>query len=200
MLAGGRWNPIGTPMLYTAEHLSLACLEVLVHLDKGQLPRDYVWSKAELPYIPEVLTTAIPSSISACQAAGEAWIRERSKLASRVPSVIIPEEFNVLLNPYHAEYEAVIWSEPALFTSIRDSSRPNPRCYSAFSKSAATPGLLYSCAGPPCYSTAMRTALLRIAVPSSPMSSISRGTSFPETLSGTIEWTSHTPGVAAGRN
>ena len=44
MLAGGRWNPIGTPMLYTARHLSLACIEVLVHLDKSQLPRDYVSS------------------------------------------------------------------------------------------------------------------------------------------------------------
>jgi len=55
MLAGGRWNSIGIPMLYTAEHLSLACLEVLVHLDKGQLPRNYVWSKAELSDTPEAL-------------------------------------------------------------------------------------------------------------------------------------------------
>lgn len=115
MVAGGRWNPIGTAMLYTAEHLSLACLEVLVHLDKGQLPRDYVWSKAELTYSPEVLSNAIPSSISACQDAGEAWIRERTQLAIRVPSVIIPEEFNALLNPHHATYESVIWSEPHPF-------------------------------------------------------------------------------------
>ena len=55
MLAGGRWNPIGTPMLYTARHLSLACIEVLVHLDKSQLPRDYVWSRAQLSNPPEVL-------------------------------------------------------------------------------------------------------------------------------------------------
>jgi RES domain-containing protein len=115
MVAGGRWNPIGTPMLYTAEHLSLACLEVLVHLDKGQLPRDYVWSKAELPYMPELLSDAIPFSVSACQAAGHAWVAERTQLAIRVPSVIISEDFNVLLNPHHVEYESVIWSEPRPF-------------------------------------------------------------------------------------
>ncbi|MBZ5620165.1 MAG: RES domain-containing protein [Acidobacteriia bacterium] len=54
-LAGGRWNPIGTPKLYTGRYLSLACIEVPVHLDKGQLPRDYVWSSTELPETPEIL-------------------------------------------------------------------------------------------------------------------------------------------------
>jgi RES domain-containing protein len=124
MVAGGRWNPIGTPMLYTAEHLSLACLEVLVHLDKGQLPRDYVWSKAELRHSAEVLRDTIPSSVSACQAAGEAWIRNRAQLAIRVSSVIVPEEFNVLLNPNHLEYPSVLWSEPSPF-------RFDPRLFAA---------------------------------------------------------------------
>ena len=48
MEAGGRWNPPGTPMLYTAQQLSLACVEILVHLDKSELPQDYGWSWAEL--------------------------------------------------------------------------------------------------------------------------------------------------------
>src|ERR1043166_9251424 len=96
MVAGGRWNPIGTPMLYSAEHLSLACLEVLVHLDKGQLPRDYVWSKADLPVSLSQLIVNIPASIGSCQSIGGAWISGADQLAIRVPSVVIPEEFNVL--------------------------------------------------------------------------------------------------------
>ena len=115
MVAGGRWNPIGLPMLYTTEHLSLACLEVLVHLDKGQLPRDYVWSKAQLTEMPEVLSDTLLSSVSDCQAAGEAWARQGTQLAVRVRSAIIAEEFNILLNPPHPAYESVIWSEPHPF-------------------------------------------------------------------------------------
>jgi RES domain-containing protein len=111
-------------MLYTAEHLSLACLEVLVHLDKGQLPRDYVWSKAEITETPDVLGQIVPSTVSACQAAGEEWIRRGEQLAVRVPSVIIAEEFNVLLNPGHSAYESVIWSEPRAF-------RFDPRLFAA---------------------------------------------------------------------
>jgi len=114
-VAGGRWNPIGTPILYTAEHLSLGCLEVLVHLDKAQLPRDYVWSKAELLEHPELLSTTIPPSITACQSAGERWIRGGQQLAIRVRSVIIPEEFNVLLNPNHSAYATLSWSDPRPF-------------------------------------------------------------------------------------
>jgi RES domain-containing protein len=127
----GRWNPIGTPMLYTADHLSLACIEVLVHLHKGQLPGDYVWSKAELTYSREVLSSAFLSSVSAGQDAGEAWIRKWNQLAIRVPSMIIPEEFNILLNPRRTAYESVIWSEPHPFHFDARLSRPNPRQCSA---------------------------------------------------------------------
>ena len=115
MLAGGRWNSIGTPMLYTAEHLSLACLEILVHLDKSQLPDDYVWSKADLPHRPEFLDIARVNEISSCQAAGSVWIRTAAELATAVPSVVVPEEFNILLNPVRPDYKALLWSEPRPF-------------------------------------------------------------------------------------
>jgi RES domain-containing protein len=76
---------------------------------------DYVWSKAELSTTSEELSVGASSSVSHCQAAGEAWIRERSQVAVRVPSVIIPEEFNILLNPRHEGYDSIRWSEPRPF-------------------------------------------------------------------------------------
>lgn len=115
MLAGGRWNPIGTPMLYTAQHLSLACLEVLVHLDRGQLPDDYVWSQVDLPDHPGFLPVVSLQMISSCQAAGDDWVRSGSELAIQVPSVVIPVEWNVLLNPIHPDYQTLAWSEPQPF-------------------------------------------------------------------------------------
>ena len=124
MDAGGRWNSIGTPMLYTAEHLSLACVEILVHLDKSELPRDYVWSRAELAKDPGFLEVRDLSHVSSCQAAGDSWVAEGGQLAIHVPSVVIPEEFNILLNPTHPEDSAVVRGEPRPF-------RFDPRLFAA---------------------------------------------------------------------
>ena len=66
MAAGGRWNSIGTPMLYAAPHLSMACLEVLVHLDKSEIPRRYVWLAAELTEAPQFLQFENFDSVTAC--------------------------------------------------------------------------------------------------------------------------------------
>jgi hypothetical protein len=61
------------------------------------------------------MRTANMQSISACQAAGGNWILEAKQLATRVPSMVIPEEFNVLLNPNCSAYEALAWSESRPF-------------------------------------------------------------------------------------
>src|ERR1700732_1272569 len=84
MLAGGRWNPIGTPMLYAAQHLSLACVEILVHLDKSELPRDYVWSWTELDGTRDFLRFEDLNHVSSCQAAGRSWVRTGGHLAVQV--------------------------------------------------------------------------------------------------------------------
>ena len=115
MLAGGRWNPIGTPMLYAAQNLSLACLEVLVHLDKRQLPQDYVWSSADLRDDPPYLPFSDLREVSSCQAAGEYWIRLAKSLTVQVPSSIIPQENNILLNPNHPGYADLRWNKPLPF-------------------------------------------------------------------------------------
>ncbi len=110
-------------MLYASQSLSLACIEILVHLDKGQLPRDFVWSTAELPGSPDLLPFQDISDIAACQSAGRLWVNRLDQLACQVPSVVIPEEFNILLNPSRADYKTLVWSELGRFGSIPASSR-----------------------------------------------------------------------------
>jgi RES domain-containing protein len=102
-------------MLYTAQQLSLACLEILVHLDKAQLPPEYVWSNTLLPNDPAVLETASGSELTAYQAAGQFWAEAANELAVQVRLVVIPEEFNVLLNPRHRDYRQLVWSNPRPF-------------------------------------------------------------------------------------
>lgn len=48
-LAGGRWNPKGIYMLYASSTLSLACLEILVHIKEPRFPFDYRWVRIEIP-------------------------------------------------------------------------------------------------------------------------------------------------------
>ena len=54
-------------------------------------------------------------SILSCQAAGHAWVNAVHQLAIQVPSVIIPEGFNILRNPLHAAYNSLSWSDPQPF-------------------------------------------------------------------------------------
>ena len=80
------------------------CVEILVHLDKSELPRDYVWSWTEFNETPAFLQFEDLDQVSACQAAGRSWVRTAGRLSVLVPSVVIPQEFNILLNPTHTEY------------------------------------------------------------------------------------------------
>ena len=113
-VTGGRWNVIGIPMLYASECRSLACLETVVHLNAGGLPLnrylveieipDDVWSAAEVRTAASlgIGWDAEPAGRVSI-AFGSDWVRSRRSLLLCVPSVIVPEETNILVNPEHPD-------------------------------------------------------------------------------------------------
>jgi len=102
-------------VLYTAQHLSLTCVEVLVHLDKSQLPSDYAWSRTETAGNAGVPARREPQRYRVLSSAGNRWIHAGNHLGVHVPSSVIPEEFNILLNPNHIGYTYLVWSVPRPF-------------------------------------------------------------------------------------
>jgi RES domain-containing protein len=110
--SGGRWNRVGTPMVYASGSIALACLETIVHLRAGDLPLnrylvqieipDDVWAAAVQFDAPtNVGWDAIPAGKVSVHA-GETWSTSRSSTLLVVPSVIVTEERNILINPLHA--------------------------------------------------------------------------------------------------
>lgn len=103
-------------MLYASHSLSLACLEVLVHLKPDQIPLDYVCSAADLAGAPEIADFhGDLNDESLTRPFGQWWANERRELALRVPSIVIPIEYNILLNPTHPDFNAIVWSDPDPF-------------------------------------------------------------------------------------
>ncbi len=113
-ITGGRWNEKGVAVVYAAEGRSLACLETLVHLAAGGLPfnrylveisiPDPVWAAArrETPASLPVGWDAEPAS-RASISFGTAWLQSGDSAVLVIPSVIVPEECCVLVNPAHPD-------------------------------------------------------------------------------------------------
>ncbi|MFI5410039.1 RES family NAD+ phosphorylase [Kaistia sp. UC242_56] len=99
-LYGGRWNSPGRAMIYAAEAAALAVLEVRVHLDltPDLLPDDYVLTGIALDGLAVEMLDTLPE---APQGFGDAWLAEARTPVLRVPSFIVPESFNLLVNPAH---------------------------------------------------------------------------------------------------
>jgi len=97
---GGRWNSPGRPMLYTADSAALAVLEVRVHLDLPPelVPDDYVLVMIDLAELPVETVASIPDD---AREFGDDWLRNQRSPVLRVPSFIVPESSNFLLNPVH---------------------------------------------------------------------------------------------------
>ena len=107
----GRWHKKGNLVIYTSEHASLAAWEKIVHVTSFEnLPENLLLVKIELPdgieiqSVPEkVLVKGWNHFPFARETVdfGTSFLQKKEHLALKVPSVIIPDEFNIILNPLH---------------------------------------------------------------------------------------------------
>ncbi len=113
-LYGGRWNPPGTPAIYAAGSIALAALETLVRIQAPpadlvlvaiDIPDDSGLSEPGAAELPE--DWASPLLSDRCQAWGKKWCDAASALTLAVPSVIVPEERNYVLNASHPRMKDV---------------------------------------------------------------------------------------------
>jgi RES domain-containing protein len=111
-LYGGRWNPKGVAVVYTSASLSLAVLEALVHVEVSSLPDDYRAIPADIPDSLKMEVVAIkdlpggwqaPQDQPALQRLGATWVAAATTAVLSVPSAVLPEERNYLINPAHPQ-------------------------------------------------------------------------------------------------
>jgi RES domain-containing protein len=120
---GGRWNSKGTPIVYTAGSIALASIEMLVNLPGPQLLEEFFRIPVSIPHdlimdlplneLPrDWMSTPVPPST---RDFGDQWIKDRKSAVLKVPSVVVPEEFNYLLNPAHPDFDKIRIGSPVKY-------------------------------------------------------------------------------------
>jgi RES domain-containing protein len=113
-LYGSRWNSKGIYLLYTSQFISLGILESLVHLRRQEIPPSQFLLHIEVPDEQEIAEISYKKikknwreEIDYTQWLGDQFIQNKQSLIFKVPSVIVPQENNVLLNPLHPDFKKV---------------------------------------------------------------------------------------------
>jgi RES domain-containing protein len=125
--SAGRWHSAGRPIVYVSQNLSLAAHEIIVHYPKRKHALKFVMSSIEIPdrlvmTLAAFGVQALPSGWDpqppryVSQRVGDAWLGAKASAVLEVPSVIIPGEFNYLLNPEHADFDAIKATAPKPFS------------------------------------------------------------------------------------
>ncbi|MGH2620874.1 MAG: RES family NAD+ phosphorylase, partial [Anaerolineales bacterium] len=119
-----RWNQRGTRIVYTSESLSLAALEYFVNLDTDLTPDDLVSIAAEVPDqlpVHRVAVADLPDdwqsfpAPAALQELGTTWASQAATAVLAIPSAVIPQEWNYLLNPAHPDFRRIRIHKPQAF-------------------------------------------------------------------------------------
>lgn len=114
--SGNRWNSKGTEIIYTAESRALAMAEVLVHLSLPMLPADYMMLEIEIPdeiSIKEIAIADLEEGWNShpprthTQKIGDQFIRENDYSVLKIPSAVVPGDFNYLINPHHKKSKEI---------------------------------------------------------------------------------------------
>lgn len=129
--AGGRWNSVGTAVVYASGTLSLALVETLVHLPGGVLPA-YSAQRADFAdsQVAVLEDVDLPRGWrgdpppAAARAIGDSWVVAARRAVLRVPSVVVPMEYNYLFNPRHADFARVRIGRSMPFPFDRRLPRP----------------------------------------------------------------------------
>lgn len=116
--SGGRWNKKGTPVVYTSESIALACLETLVHINAQGLPLTRYLVRIDIPTkvwdlakrlnakTAGIAWDALPAGTASIER-GQRWLQSNASALLLVPSVVIPQASNVLINPLHPDVRLI---------------------------------------------------------------------------------------------
>lgn len=114
LLTAARWHTKGRPIVYCAQNPSTALLENLVHfeIDAEDRPSRFRVLKIEGPdslaleaetIDPSILPQGWTADLGVTQGIGDLWLSESRSLLLQVPSVLVPETWNILINPAHPQ-------------------------------------------------------------------------------------------------
>jgi len=115
-LSGNRWNSKGTELIYSADSRALAMSEVAVHLSLSILPKDYVMVEVDIQSYVSIASLSkedLPANWSSfphlldTQQIGDVFVTERKDCVLKVPSAVVPGDFNFLINPFHPDFSTI---------------------------------------------------------------------------------------------
>ncbi|MEO6406762.1 MAG: RES domain-containing protein [Ferruginibacter sp.] len=113
-LYGGRWNNVGLPALYCTQSISLAVLEILVRTGINILPPEYWMIKLDIPekiVIQKIAKTKLKTNwktdIEYTQWMGSEFLKNDKNAVLEIPSAIVDDEFNFLLNPKNIDFKKI---------------------------------------------------------------------------------------------
>ncbi len=112
-IAGNRWNSPGTRIAYAATSRALAALEMLVHVMRDTVPPDMVFVPIDVPDRLVREATGLPGDWADlpygpnARRFGDRWVAAGRSLGLLVPSVVVPAERNLLINPQHRAFGRV---------------------------------------------------------------------------------------------